>query len=68
MSTNEYIRGVNEHNWPHFGKHLWQRGYYEHVVRETDNINRIREYILSNPARWEFDRENPENKGNALDF
>ncbi|HEX9662732.1 MAG TPA: transposase [Candidatus Binatia bacterium] len=37
----------------------WQRNYYEHVIRDDDSLNRIRQYILDNPARWAFDRENP---------
>jgi len=39
---------------------LWQRNYYEHVVRNENELNRIREYILYNPLQWQFDRENPE--------
>jgi putative transposase len=38
---------------------LWQRNYYEHVVRNDDELNRIREYILQNPLQWELDPENP---------
>ena len=38
---------------------LWQRNYYEHVIRNDDELNRIREYIANNPAQWEMDRENP---------
>jgi len=41
------------------GAHVWQRNYYEHVVRGDDSLNRIREYIAGNPARWDVDRENP---------
>lgn len=37
----------------------WQRNYYEHVVRDEESLDRIRQYILNNPVRWEFDRENP---------
>ena len=37
----------------------WQRNYYEHIVRDEESLDRIRRYILDNPARWEFDRENP---------
>jgi putative transposase len=37
----------------------WQRGYYEHVVRRSDALDKIRQYMLGNPARWEFDSENP---------
>jgi putative transposase len=36
----------------------WQRNYYEHVIRNEESLNRIRQYILDNPARWAFDREN----------
>lgn len=38
---------------------VWQRNYYEHIVRDEHALNRIRHYILDNPARWAFDRENP---------
>jgi REP element-mobilizing transposase RayT len=41
------------------GKALWQRNYYEHIVRDEESLNRIRQYIADNPAQWEFDRENP---------
>ena len=38
----------------------WQRNYYEHVVRNEESLNRIRQYIMENPARWAIDRENPD--------
>jgi len=38
---------------------VWQRNYYEHVIRNEDDLNEIREYILSNPVKWELDSENP---------
>jgi REP element-mobilizing transposase RayT len=41
------------------GSALWQRNYYEHIVRDEESLNRIRQYIADNPAQWEFDRENP---------
>jgi len=44
------------------GSPVWQRNYYEHIVRDEASLNRIREYISANPVRWEFDRENPERK------
>jgi putative transposase len=37
---------------------VWQRNYYEHVIRNEESLHRIRQYIGDNPARWEFDREN----------
>ena len=39
---------------------VWQEDYFEHIIRDEDELFRIREYILSNPARWKLDRENPE--------
>ena len=39
---------------------LWQRNYYEHVIRGEDDLNDIRQYILDNPARWAEDENNPE--------
>ena len=41
------------------GLTVWQRNYYEHVVRNQEDLHRIREYIVNNPARWAEDRENP---------
>ncbi|MFH1665640.1 MAG: transposase [Candidatus Omnitrophota bacterium] len=37
------------------GMRLWQRNYYEHVIRDESDLNRIREYITNNPLRWEED-------------
>jgi putative transposase len=42
---------------------VWQRGYFEHIIRDEDALERIREYILNNPARWELDKENPNRSG-----
>jgi putative transposase len=41
------------------GQPLWQRNYYEHIIRDDGSLNRIRQYIADNPAQWEFDHENP---------
>jgi len=43
------------------GATLWQRNYYEHIIRDDKELTAIRQYILDNPLKWEFDRENPEN-------
>jgi putative transposase len=42
------------------GKPVWQRNYYEHVIRDGASLGQIREYIANNPAKWALDRENPE--------
>ncbi len=41
------------------GKPVWQRNYYERVIRNEDELTRIREYVQLNPLKWELDRENP---------
>ena len=38
---------------------LWQRNYYEHIIRSEESLEAIRAYIADNPARWAEDRQNP---------
>jgi len=38
---------------------VWQRNYYEHIIRDVESLDRIREYIANNPLQWALDRENP---------
>jgi len=59
MATNEYIRGIKQHGWPPFAGKLWQRNYYEHIIRNENEMARIREYVTNNPDQWATDRENP---------
>lgn len=59
-TTHEYIGGVKQMGWTPFSGKLWQRNYYDHIVRNDEELNRIREYISDNPRRWDMDRENPE--------
>jgi putative transposase len=59
MTTNEYIRGVKQNGWTPFPGKLWQRNYYEHIIRNDADLDRIREYIFNNPANWANDEENP---------
>ncbi|MGB0524134.1 MAG: transposase [Flammeovirgaceae bacterium] len=56
MSTNEYIRGVKQKGWPRFNKRLWQRNYYEHIIRNDQALENIRKYIINNPKKWQEDR------------
>jgi REP element-mobilizing transposase RayT len=48
MTTNEYIRGVGTGRWPRFERRLWQRNYYEHIIRNTIALDRIRRYVQAN--------------------
>ena len=59
LTTVEYGRGVREMDWRPFDKRLWQRNYYERVIRNEFELGRAREYIVNNPVEWEFDLENP---------
>ena len=59
-TTVEYVDGVKTKSWPGFQQRLWQRNYYDHVIRNAKDLDRIRRYIDENPARWAYDDENPQ--------
>jgi hypothetical protein len=59
-TTHEYVLGIRRRGWASFHGRLWQRGYFDHVVRDDRDLERIREYIATNPLRWALDRENPQ--------
>jgi putative transposase len=52
MITNEYIRGVKNLGWPPFKGKLWQRNYYENIIRDENSYLRIAKYIENNPVKW----------------
>jgi REP element-mobilizing transposase RayT len=56
MTTNEYIRNVKNNKWKPFNGKLWQRNYYEHIIRNEQELNKIRDYIINNPMKWESDK------------
>ncbi len=58
ITTHQYIQGVNEQGWPPFPERLWQRNYYERIIRNDIELNNTRQYILDNPKNWENDPEN----------
>ena len=43
------------------GQMVWQRNYYEHIIRNERELEKIRQYIISNSYNWEKDRNNPIN-------
>ncbi len=59
LTTHEYIQGVKTLGWPAFEKRIWQRNYYEHIIRHEADADRIERYIASNPTHWDDDSENP---------
>jgi len=60
MTTNAYIRAVKTGSLPTFEKRIWQRGYYEHVIRNDQDYLDVWQYIHQNPARWAEDEYNAE--------
>ena len=57
LTTRRYINGVIEQGWMPFFKRLWQRNYYEHVIRNETELSRIREYIRNNPLKGNHEEE-----------
>ena len=47
--------------WKTPGKAVWQRNYFERVIRDEDELSRIREYIIYNPLKWANNEDNPKN-------
>ena len=41
------------------GARVWQRNYYEHIVRGEEELMRVRRYIRDDPAKWRDDPDNP---------
>lgn len=60
-TTKLYSDDVKQNGWEPFPGRLWQRNYYEHIIRNDDELNRICEYINENPQNWAIDEENPAN-------
>ncbi len=56
LSTNEYIRNVKQNNWHPFDKKLWQRNYYEHIIRDEKSYHKLSDYIVNNPLSWQEDK------------
>jgi REP element-mobilizing transposase RayT len=56
LSTNEYIKNVKQNNWQSFAGKLWQRNYYEHIIRKEESYLKIAEYIQNNPLKWQEDK------------
>lgn len=48
-----YLNGIQQYGWPMYHKRLWQRNYYEHIIRNEQDYNECQAYILNNPYQWE---------------
>ena len=60
ITTNRYISGVKNQNWEPFDRRLWQRNYYEHIIRNDRSFEILQSYIQDNPLRWEKDQLHPD--------
>ena len=58
LTTKKYADAVKNNIWPPFKNRIWQRNYYEHIIRNDDEYARICEYIAMNPENWLNDDEN----------
>ncbi len=54
--TVNYIRGVKTLGWQPFNGKLWQRNYWEHIIRDEQSYHHISDYIINNPAKWSADK------------
>ncbi len=57
LTSVEYVRGVRDQNWLPFSGRLWQRNYYERVIRDYVELSGIGEYIKFNLVNWAMDDE-----------
>lgn len=55
MTTNDYIKGVKQRQWVRFKGKLWQRNYWDHIIRNQKSYDLIADYIINNPINWEND-------------
>jgi REP element-mobilizing transposase RayT len=56
ISLRNYAAGVREGRWERYEGRLWQRGYFEHVIRDVQDLAVHRDYISSNPRKWQLDK------------
>ena len=55
FTTRQYIKHVGNSQWQPFSKRLWQRNYYEHIIRNEESLEKLRIYIENNPLKWDVD-------------
>jgi REP element-mobilizing transposase RayT len=59
MTSNEYIRNVRFSGWQPFESRFWQRGYCDHIIRDEEDLDAHRQYIIYNPIKWADNKMNP---------
>ena len=56
-TTTAYAQRVASDGWPRFPGRLWQQNYFEHIIRNDEELDQARAYITGNPGRWSEDNE-----------
>ena len=64
-TTIEYIKMVKQNILRPFKKRVWQRNYWEHIIRNENEYQRISRYIIDNPQKWQQDKFN-DGTGNVV--
>jgi putative transposase len=55
LTMKLYIDGVRNGDYPSFNKKVWQKSYHDHIIRNEAEYQKIREYIDTNPLKWQDD-------------
>lgn len=55
ITTVKYTHGVTQLGWEPYDQRIWQRNYYEHIIRDEKSHQNISDYITNNPYNWEND-------------
>jgi len=58
-TSNDYGIGVRTEDWPEYPGRLWQERFYDHIIRNDADFERIRSYIEANPSQWQRDEYKP---------
>jgi REP element-mobilizing transposase RayT len=56
----DYLRFIRNNQLNEIGK-IWQRNYYERIIRDKEELDKFRKYIRNNPYKWAEDENNPVN-------
>ncbi len=66
MFKSAVTREIKRLDYPFFYS-IWQRNYYEHIIRNENELDCICKYIQENPLRWQYDKENQEGKPDNIE-
>jgi putative transposase len=56
ITTWQYTRLVKQNKASPFNKKIWQRNYYDHIIRNEESLSNVQKYVVENPLDWEKDK------------